>query len=587
MVNKAKGRKTMRKMKLQTQLMVYFILCISVVFAIQLFVVDTQVGGLQDRQSESLNTQLIQAKADEIGAWFNQRLCEMRIATRHAGFNTMDLDVILPYLTELNSYVSGTYGDLEQPFVISDTAGTVYLPNGETMDISQREYFQQAFASQKEYTISKPLFSRLAWQRVVIISYAIRNDEGKKIGYVHGSLLLSKIDEILSEISVYDGVVWIMDDEGRVLAEDDNHTHGEGVSRCPKSYNLTPIATELAKAGNGMADMALNTGGEGVLIYAPIPYAKDWKLCVLVSRTVMDAPMRQVSNSILLVYLFLVAAVALLSLVYVRSKVRPLDSLANAMDNVDLDHPSPWHAEGGSREIRRLGNSFNRMTDRIGQLHGRVIEEQELKREAERREMQAQINPHFLYNTLDTISWKALEHNDEEVADIIGALSRFFRLSLNRGEDFVALEHEVEHVYSYLYIQRIRYEDRLDFNVEMEEGLRGCLVPKLLLQPLVENAIYHGIKLKGGSGQIRIRIKPHGKDISIVVADDGAGMTAERLCAVRKALADENHSMGFGLCSMAKRLRLTYGAPYGASVHSIPGKGTAVRLLLPRHTEKR
>jgi len=161
----------------------------------------------------------------------------------------------------------------------------------------------------------------------------------------------------------------------------------------------------------------------------------------------------------------------------------------------------------------------------------------------------------------------------------------------SNGLDSSMLRLEItESAYMYDPDQLVRTVENLrsaGFSVEMDEALRGCLVPKLLLQPLVENAIYHGIKLKGGSGQIRIRIKPHGEDMSILVADNGPGMTAERLRAVRRALAEEKHSMGFGLCSMTKRLRLTYGEPYGASVYSIEGKGTAVRLLLPRHTEKR
>ena len=573
----------MGKMCLQNQLLLYLLCCITIAFVIQFVVVRSQVDELQDSQIERINLELVDSKAGEIAAWFNQRLCETRIAIQHDGFLTMDVEKILPYLDTLNASVSSSYGDIKQPFVISNTQGTVFLQGGKTMDISQREYFQQAFASEKEYTISKPLYSRLEEKRVIIISYAVRDGNGKKVGYVHGSLSLEKIDEILSNISIYNGAVWILDNEGRVLAENENHIHGEDQLGCPQACDFSGIEKELLQHDTGIATLsARESGTPSTLFYADIPYAQGWKLCVMVDSAVMEASIRAVDRTIILMWALLALSAALLSVVYARRVMRPINRLADTLDALDLDGHAPRYHASGAQEILRLGNSFNRMSDRIATLKSRVVEEQEQKREVERRLLQAQINPHFLYNTLDTISWKALEHDAEEVSDLICALSKFFRLSLSRGGEIISLEQEMEHVGSYLYIQKARYEDKLEFRLELEEGAGMCRVPKLLIQPLVENAIYHGIRPKEGTGHLVVRARLRGENhVSILVADDGVGMSEERLQAIRQDLTQGSCAEGFGLCSMLQRLKLTYGADCSVTVRSSVNAGTVVRLILP------
>ncbi len=575
----------MLQMKLRTQILLYFMVCITIVFAIQLFVVQTQMRELKTTQIQSLNGQLVQSKADEIGGWLNQRLSEIRIASQQQSIQQMDIPNALDYLDQLNDFAGGLYGDVAQPFVIVDRDGYAYQSDGSTLDVSQREFFQQAFASQREYTISKPLYSRLEWQRVVIITYPIYQQQ-ERAGYILGSLRLTKLSEILSDVDLYGGSVWIMDDEGRVLAEDDNHTHGSIATGCPKGYSFTQAAAALAQQQSGEYRLSLEAGAPETLLYASIPYTQGWKLCVLASQGVMDAPMNQVTQSIFFVWALLIFAMALFSLVYVKSVVRPLDQLVQAMDEIDLDHPAQYQP-CGPLEIQRLTHSFNRMTRRIHLLLGQVLSEQASKQEAERRVLQAQINPHFLYNTLDTIAWKAMEYGAAEVADLISALSRFFRISLSGGKDFITLDEEAEHVYSYLFIQQVRYEDKLDFSLYLDDRIRDCRILKLLLQPLVENAIYHGIKPKEGKGMLYVRICPvEDTRIEITVADNGVGLAPEQVAALQNDLEQGTCTLGFGLCSIAQRLRLTYGPEYGAQINSRQGVGTAIVLTIPLEREE-
>lgn len=235
-------------------------------------------------------------------------------------------------------------------------------------------------------------------------------------------------------------------------------------------------------------------------------------------------------------------------------------------------------------EIGQLGHSFNKMVQEIERLIHMVYTEQKEKREAELKILQAQIKPHFLYNTLDTIQWMAQDRKAEDIVEIIGALTNLFRIGLSKGNEIIRLSEEIKHVESYLIIQMARYEGKLNYEIRVAEELEGCSVLKLILQPLVENAIYHGIKTKRGSGRIRIEaVKEHHK-IRLRVEDDGLGMKPEQIEYVRMGLqGSENPEFksGYGLFNVHERIRLTYGATYGVQVDSEYGKGTRIDVYLP------
>ncbi len=250
-------------------------------------------------------------------------------------------------------------------------------------------------------------------------------------------------------------------------------------------------------------------------------------------------------------------------------------------------------------EITELGMSFNLMVGQIRELLDAKVLEQERLRKAEFKALQAQINPHFLYNTLDTIIWKAEAHETEQVVYLVQALSSFFRLALSKGHDWIVVSDEIEHVRSYLTIQRMRYRDILDFRIDIDPDVGADTVLKLTLQPLVENAIYHGIKNKRGGGTIRVRARAlNPARLLLEVDDDGIGMTPERLHAVRAQLDTarlqsaettalpaprvESKGGGVGLCNTYERIRLYYGPAAEMSIDSAPGAGTLVRLVIPR-----
>jgi two-component system, sensor histidine kinase YesM len=242
-------------------------------------------------------------------------------------------------------------------------------------------------------------------------------------------------------------------------------------------------------------------------------------------------------------------------------------------------------------EITELGMSFNIMIGKIKELLDSKIKEQENLKKAELRALQAQINPHFLYNTLDTIIWMAEAKKTDQVVEIVSALSSFFRISLSRGMDWITIGEEIERTRSYLTIQRMRYHDIMNFKIEMDDDVSRYTVLKLILQPLVENALYHGIKNKRQMGTIVVRAKRKSEtEVLLEVEDDGIGFTSDKLAKLQAELDDESGDIqmesGFGIGNVNKRVRLYYGKDYGLSVTSEYNTGTCVTLVIPAITEE-
>lgn len=237
-------------------------------------------------------------------------------------------------------------------------------------------------------------------------------------------------------------------------------------------------------------------------------------------------------------------------------------------------------------EFDNLTSNLNIMAEKIHQLIQQNIQEQKNLKKAELKTLQAQITPHFLYNTFDTIIWLAESEKTNEVIEITRAFSNFFRISLSKGHEWISLEQEVNHVKNYLKIQKIRYRDILDYQIEYDEKLNNTKVLKLILQPLVENAIYHGIKNKRGKGILRIKVSKTSKDnILFSVEDNGIGFTEERLKDVEAQLQNniqsESLSSTYGMYNVCKRLQLYYNKNIKLNIQSEYKKGTKISFELP------
>jgi two-component system sensor histidine kinase YesM len=232
----------------------------------------------------------------------------------------------------------------------------------------------------------------------------------------------------------------------------------------------------------------------------------------------------------------------------------------------------------GSDEISLLQRRFNRMSSEIKDLIDEVYQITINKQREELKVLEGRINSHFLYNSLDTVKWLAIKANESDIAQLVTNLSKFFRISLNRGQDTISVEKELEHVKAYIDIQNIRFGGSIVYETEIDPSLLPVFMVKLILQPIVENAVIHGINKAGRkAGTIRIRGRQSGTGVEFLIADDGVGMDAQQLADLFEP------GSGYGLQNVHRRLQLYYGKEAGVQIRSKIGRGTAVRLKLQTH----
>ena len=273
-----------------------------------------------------------------------------------------------------------------------------------------------------------------------------------------------------------------------------------------------------------------------------------------------------------------------------RSIYTPIKKLHDVTTTITKNDLQALMTSDNVDEITELGMSFNIMIGKIKELLDSKIKEQENLKKAELRALQAQINPHFLYNTLDTIIWMAESKRTDQVVRIVTALSSFFRISLSKGMDWITIGEEIERIKSYLTIQKMRYHDILDFKIEVDQDVAENTILKLILQPLVENALYHGIKNKRQGGTISVRARRKGEnEVLLEVEDDGIGFTPEKLARLRAELDDDAGDIkmesGYGIGNVNNRIQLYYGKQYGLSIQSEYSTGTCVTLVIPAKME--
>jgi two-component system sensor histidine kinase YesM len=291
-------------------------------------------------------------------------------------------------------------------------------------------------------------------------------------------------------------------------------------------------------------------------------------------------------------FLFLAVSMVI-SILLSRQISKPIKKLRRSMQAVEQGNFDVTADIHSSNEIGELGMDFNIMVGEIKKLLRRVTLEQEQKRKSELNALQMQINPHFLYNTLDSVIWMAEGGKQEEVIAMSSALARLFRLSISKGKEIVDVASELEHVKNYLTIQKIRYKDRLDYRIEVDDAVKSYKIVKIILQPLVENAIYHGIKNNSAVGMVRISGYRTERGMDLVVRDDGVGMDRESLERLRRKLrapgpAGEEKPVpgsrpgsGVGVRNVDERIKLYFGPAYGLEFESREDEGTAVFIHLP------
>ena len=272
------------------------------------------------------------------------------------------------------------------------------------------------------------------------------------------------------------------------------------------------------------------------------------------------------------------------SLRFTKSITKPVNELCKKVERLGTGDFTIVPVKTNNEEIKTLDDGFNEMIGRINSLLENAMEDQNALHRAEMELLQAQINPHFLYNTFDSIVWLAESKRTDEVVEMTTSLSTFFRNSLSKGQDIISLESELQHGESYLKIQQIRYRDILDYKISIENELLQYTIPKLTLQPIIENALYHGVKNKRGKGTITVSGDSTGDEVFIRIQDNGAGMSRQQLEMLRAGVYEDRHP-GIGLVNVHKRLRMYFGEPYGLTFESQEDEGTIVTVHISKKNQ--
>lgn len=262
---------------------------------------------------------------------------------------------------------------------------------------------------------------------------------------------------------------------------------------------------------------------------------------------------------------------------------RPVNDLVEVTNQISKGDFSVRAGSANTSEIDSLSHSVNHMAKNLDLLVNQIKEDERKMRQAELRLLQEQINPHFLYNTLDTIVWLIESGMEKEAEEMVVSLSDFFRLVLNHGKEYNTIKDEERHITSYLKIQQVRYQDILEYDIQIPPELYDYQILKMTLQPLVENALYHGIKYKRAKGTIKVYGKKDGDIIMLSVEDNGVGMEEDELKRLREEINRpcKETQKGFGLANVNERIKMNFGAKYGMKIESEKGKGTIVHVIIP------
>jgi two-component system sensor histidine kinase YesM len=324
--------------------------------------------------------------------------------------------------------------------------------------------------------------------------------------------------------------------------------------------------------------------GDRIHLYRSIP-SSQWTMVTSIPLNEIVYESKKLRNELYSWVIAITAIAYMFAYILAHSITRRISRLIRRLRSIDTGSLISIGRISGKDEIGELIQTYNSMIDRIDLMNREQYKLGQEVNNAQLKALQSQINPHFLYNTLDLINWMAAQGRDKDIQRVIKALSRFYKLSLNNGKDIITIRDELSHVSFYIEIQNARFENKITFITEVDEDILDCGIPKITLQPIVENAIFHGILGRpNGLGTVKITVKRSGPDILLIVNDDGIGMVQERLRLIAQGDVGVNPSIsgsGYGIKNVRLRILHYFGESYGIVYRSAPGEGTSVEIRIP------
>ncbi len=495
--------------------------------------------------------------------------------------NKYDIQRYLRNFTTVSSEVAGI-------MVINDegeyVSNELYAPS--TIDLTETSWYQEAVNNNGIFKIiGRPDGRRLnsivdyTNEDVITVVRAVIDPFTEQ---VHGVVLIDlkrrAIAETVKDVTLgKSGYLMVIDDKGQSIYQPNQPI----VSQIPFKWVSEQQSGDFSKTIKGEKFQ---------FIYQRSPFA-NWVTVGVFPTEETIFGLREI-NFYLVIFIFIIMFFGIpVSYFLSHSISKPIVQLVSFMKKAEDGDLKVRYKEKRFDEIGLLGRSFNTMLTKLNGLMHLTERQERQKRDAEFRSLQANINPHFLYNTLDTIQWMARKQKADDVAEVVESLAKLFRIGLSKGRDIITLAKEIDHIESYLKIQKTRYREKLNYDIKVEESITNKAILKFILQPIIENAIYHGIKERRGAGHINIEAKSLDGNLLIKISDDGKGMPPKQLSDMREALAEsiiqtENpeetrNKKGYGMLNVQARIQLTHGPDYGLTIESQEDVGTTITILLP------
>ena len=466
------------------------------------------------------------------------------------------------------------YGEIIESYPLNQLKANI--------DPRENDWFKNARNKKENLHFSTPHVQNLFYDPnykytwVVSLSRAV---EITKSGNTSSGVLLvdmnfSGIEQICKNVELSkNGYVYLIDRDGEIIY----HPRQQLIY----SNLISENNYEAAKYEDG--NHIENFDGNKRLITVKTVGYTGWKLVAISPMSDITADYNEFR--VFAIFIMLFAIFTLISInMFVSSRIaNPIRALEKSVKELEDGVGKLNIPEEGSYEIQHLGKAIKSMIKQMNQLMDNIMKEQESKRKNELNALQAQINPHFLYNTLDSIIWMIENENYDGAIIMVTALARFFRISLSKGKNVITVKDELEHARNYLTIQNIRYKNKFTYNIEAEEDTLSLTSIKLIIQPLIENAIYHGMEYMSGDGDILVKSYKKEEDLYIDIIDNGLGMPqeiADRLLTAKNSNHQKKGS-GIGLRNVHERIKLYFGDKYGLEVYSEPDEGTTIRIHMP------
>ena len=516
----------------------------------------------------------------------NADLLDIRQILNGANYNVVQqFDISSREFSEQFSLLYETNSDKIQSLALYDPKGNLIASEPvaaekKNVKVQTQEWYKNAEDAIENIHFSTPHIQELfedgsyRYQWVVSLSRYVDVNKGEtpETGILLLDMKYSVIRDVMKQINDCSGGIYyyLISQDGEMIY----HPRGTELNRGLFEEN----SLETAKYEDGTYEIHSNSQNETVIV-GSVAYT-GWKMIGVVPESVQAANYKNfryyVFATVLVLMVMLLEGNQLVSR-KISKPIRELDASVKAHEAGG----KPDIYIGGSSEIRHLGHSVQKSYEQIEKLMDEIIRQQNERRKSELDALQSQINPHFLYNTLDSIIWMAEGKKNEEVVIMTASLARLLRQSISNEDELVTIGQEIEYVRSYLTIQKMRYKDKLEFEIKADPSITQVPIIRLVLQPLVENAIYHGLKYKDSKGLLTVHGYMKGENAVIDITDDGVGMDEETLKHIYDKHKVNYRSNGVGVYNVQQRLVLYYGKDYGIIYHSEKGKGTTASVVIP------